>query len=202
MVPGTITPFTNMVKQRLIPRGIFSVQLRPRRVIKTATLGGVFVFGGTDQNLFQGAITFTPVTKKLFWQIAITRITFNGVVVGGQSQQFIVDTATTLLVIGTQVAKTIHTKMGGRFDLNTRTWQIPCKATVGKLAIVINGVPFQINPLDIMRERISSTSSFCFSGIAPTDGNVWILGGVFLKNVYAIFDREKDRVGFALPKYS
>ncbi|CAH1761514.1 2663_t:CDS:2 [Entrophospora sp. SA101] len=206
MVRGIDTPFTSMVKQKLLPRGIFSVQLRPKRAIK-GPLGGVFIFGGVDPKLFFNPITFTRVTRKLFWQIAINGIMADGVIVGGKSQQCIVDTGTTLLVIGNKEAKAIHNRVGGRFDKRTKTWQVPCDLATSKkkrplkIVIVINKTPFSIDPRDIVREPVSSSSSFCFSGIASTDSNLWILGGVFMKNVYVIFDREQDRVGFALPRY-
>nr|CAG8524688.1 5165_t:CDS:2 [Entrophospora candida] len=206
MVRGIDTPFTSMVKQKLLPRGIFSVQLRPKRAIK-GSLGGVIIFGGVDPKLFFNPITFTPVTRKLFWQIAINAIMADGVIVGGKSQQCIVDTGTTLMVIGKKEAQAIHDRVGGKFDKRTKTWQVPCDLATSKnkkplkIVIVINNTPFSIDPRDIVREPVSSSSSFCFSGIASTDSNLWILGGVFMKNVYVIFDREQDRVGFALPRY-
>ncbi|CAJ0847773.1 3341_t:CDS:2 [Entrophospora sp. SA101] len=150
MVRGIDTPFTSMVKQKLLPRGIFSVQLRPKRAIK-GPLGGVFIFGGVDPKLFFNPITFTRVTRKLFWQIAINGIMADGVIVGGKSQQCIVDTGTTLLVIGNKEAKAIHNRVGGRFDKRTKTWQVPCDLATSKkkrplkIVIVINKTPFSID---------------------------------------------------------
>ncbi|KAF0434569.1 peptidase A1 [Gigaspora margarita] len=202
--PGTQTPFTNMIKQGLIPQQIFSVQLRPARN-KTA-YGGIFVFGGIDTSLYKGSITYTPVTLKSFWQIGLDAVEYNGKAITTTSkskQQAIVDTATALLILGTNVVTTLHTNIKGKYDTASKTWQVPCNLNSNvKVSIRINGVSFAINYLDLVREKVSSTSSWCYSGIASTDDSTWILGGVFMKNYYVIFDRAKNQVGFATPVYN
>ncbi|CAG8666073.1 8036_t:CDS:2, partial [Racocetra fulgida] len=102
--PGTKTPFTNMYNQGLIPREIFSVQLRPAR--NKTTYGGIFIFGGIDSRLYTGSITYTPVTYQHFWQVGIDAVLYNGNNVFTSSrnkQQVIIDTATALLIVGTNV---------------------------------------------------------------------------------------------------
>ncbi|CAG8452823.1 853_t:CDS:2 [Acaulospora morrowiae] len=200
---GTSTPLSNMLNQGLIPRAVFSVQLRPARI--QSSYGGEFTFGGVDTSLFTGPITYTSVTQQLYWQISIDGVEMNEQVISG-SQQVIVDTGTSLMVLGTDVVNNIIRKVKGRYDSSTGTWQVPCNIASGsnavKIAIRINGVAWTINPLDLVREQVSRSNKFCYSGIVSTDENVWILGGVFLKNVYVVFDRENNRVGFATPVYS
>ncbi|CAG8704659.1 29867_t:CDS:2 [Gigaspora margarita] len=194
---GTQTPFTNMYNQGLIPHKIFSVQLRPAR--NQSNYGGIFVFGGIDKNLYTGSITYAPVTYKYFWQIGIDDIEYNGRVIATysrQKQQCIIDTATALMIVGSNEAKTLHSNMRGKYDSSSQTWQVPCNLNSN------NRVSIKVNDQDIVREPISSGSSWCYSGIAATNGSVWILGGTFLKSYYAIFDQEKNQVGFATPVYS
>ncbi|CAG8503739.1 8099_t:CDS:2 [Racocetra persica] len=201
---GTQTPLTNMYNQGLIPQRIFSVQLRPAR--NKTTYGGIFIFGGIDSRLYTGSITYTPVTYKYFWQIGIDAVLYNGNNVFTSSrnkQQVIIDTATALLIVGTNVARTLHSNMRGKYDSSSQTWQVPCNLNSNvQVSIKINGVTLQINYQDLVRERVSSLSSWCYSGIASTDSSIWIFGGTFMKNYYVIFDRERDRVGFATPVYA
>ncbi|CAG8623406.1 15065_t:CDS:2, partial [Acaulospora morrowiae] len=202
MISGTATPLTNMVNQGLIPHAIFSLQLRPARI--QSSYGGEYVFGGVDSTLFTGPITYTSVTRQLYWQIAIDSVELNGLIVGGSKQQVIVDSGSALMILGTSVVNTIIKKVGGMYDSVTGTWQVPCnlanQTNPPKIAIRINKVAWIINTLDIVRE--ASSNNFCYSGLVSTDQSVWILGGVFLKNVYAVFDREQNRVGFAKPVYT
>ncbi|CAG8772259.1 14990_t:CDS:2, partial [Gigaspora rosea] len=183
---GTKTPFTNMYNQRLIPRKIFSVQLRAAR--NQSNYGGIFVFGGIDKNLYTGSITYTPVTYKYFWQIGIDDIEYNGKAIATyskQKQQCIIDTATALMIVGSSVAQTLHSNMRGKYDSSSQTWQVPCNLNSNnRVSIKVNGVSLPINYQDIVREPISSGSSWCYSGIAATNGSIWILGGTFLKNYY------------------
>jgi len=37
----------------------------------------------------------------------------------------------------------------------------------------------------------------CVTGIAPDADTLWTLGQVFLRNLYTVFDRTRDRIGFA-----
>ncbi|CAG8737352.1 4048_t:CDS:2, partial [Dentiscutata erythropus] len=203
--PGTKTPLTNMINQRLIPKKIFSVQLRPAR--NKTSYGGIFVFGGLDTTLYKGSITYAPVTVKNFWQIGIDAVLYNGKATftspRNSKQQAIVDTGTALLIMGKSVVTTLHSSMKGKYDSSSQTWQVPCNLNSNvQISIQINGVQLPINYQDIVREKVSSSSStWCYSGIGSTDSTTWILGGVFLKNYYAVFDGVANQVGFATPVY-
>ncbi|CAG8553787.1 3235_t:CDS:2, partial [Dentiscutata heterogama] len=189
--PGTTTPLTNMINQRLIPKKIFSVQLRPSR--SKTSYGGIFVFGGIDSTLYKGSITYAPVTVKNFWQIGIGAVLYNGKATftspKNSKQQAIVDTGTALLILGKSVVTTLHSNMKGKYDSSSQTWQVPCNLNSNvQISIQINGVTLPINYQDIVREKVSSSSTWCYSGIASTDSTV-------------IFDGVKNQVGFATPVY-
>ncbi|RIB25592.1 aspartic peptidase domain-containing protein [Gigaspora rosea] len=110
-----------------------------------------------DTNLYKGSITYAPVNLKSFWQIGIDTVKYNGKAITTSSknkQQAIVDTATALLILGTNVVTTLNTNMKGKCDTASKPWQVPCNLNSNeKVSITINRVSLAINYLDLMREK-------------------------------------------------
>ena len=48
-----------------------------------------------------------------------------------------------------------------------------------------------------MPVTVPEDPDLCFGGISSHDDNHWLVGDVFLQNVYSTFDVGKKRVGFA-----
>jgi len=40
----------------------------------------------------------------------------------------------------------------------------------------------------------------CVTGVAPDDDVIWTFGQVLLRSYYTVFDRDSDRIGFALAR--
>lgn len=55
-----------MIKQKLVPEPVFSVWLNRD---PDAEEGGELVFGGVDKKHYVGPHTYTPVTKKGYWEV-------------------------------------------------------------------------------------------------------------------------------------
>ncbi|XP_044538956.1 gastricsin-like, partial [Gracilinanus agilis] len=165
--------------------------------------GGEVVFGGVDTNMYTGDIYWAPVTEEAYWQIAI-----NGFSIGGQATgwcsggcQAIVDTGTSLLTAPQQIFSELMQYIGAQQDENG-SYLVSCSNTQSMPTITfnINGVDFPLPPSAYV---LPSTSSYCEVGIMPTylpsqNGQpLWILGDVFLRNYYSVYDLGNNRVGFA-----
>lgn len=103
---------------------------------------------------------------------------------GGAS--YLVDSGTTLLDIPAEDAAAFNalwdppclSQSGG-------ACVVDCAATPANFAVVVAGVAFEVNPLDLVRE----VDGTCYSSITSSlVGYSPILGDVFLRNVLAVFD--------------
>ncbi|KAF9974868.1 hypothetical protein BGZ73_001643 [Actinomortierella ambigua] len=111
----------------------------------------------------------------------------------------IMDTGTTLMVVPSKLARGIHHRIKGAQEYS-RSWTVPCNLAElepeGKVEFDIEGKRFKIPYSDIVREEADMTG-MCFSGIQMSAASFMIIGDVFIKNNYIVFDMEKQRVGVA-----
>ncbi|EGN96283.1 hypothetical protein SERLA73DRAFT_185951 [Serpula lacrymans var. lacrymans S7.3] len=123
---------------------------------------------------------------------------------GGQSVlsnvDSIVDTGTTLVVGDTESVAQLYEAIGGQDASNTvgeGYYTFPCN-DVPSVSLTFGGKSFPISSSTFNLGQVSSGSSDCVGGIVGSSGeSFWIVGDVFLANVYTVFDLAKNRVGFA-----
>ncbi|KAJ8518369.1 hypothetical protein ONZ45_g4558 [Pleurotus djamor] len=166
---------------------------------KLATSGSELFLGGVNSRLFTGALTQVPVTTVGFWQIQLTSANANGVAVPGR--QAIVDTGTTLLLgPAADVARFYSNIPGARDARNTvgaGFFTFPCNS-LPPLSLTLGGRSFPISARSFNLGTLTAGSTTCVGGVAAVDfNNMWILGDVFLENVYTVFDTGARQVGFA-----
>ncbi|KAM8976708.1 gastricsin-like isoform 1-T1 [Pelodytes ibericus] len=191
---GATTAMQGMLQQSLLTDPIFSVYL--------GSQSGEVVFGGVDNNLYSGQIYWAPVTQELYWQIAIDEFSINGQATGWCSQgcQAMVDTGTSLLTVPQQFMGSLLQYLGaeesqnGGFLVNCNSVQ-----SLPPISFTINGVQFPIPP----SAYILQNNGYCSVGVEVTylpsqNGQpFWILGDVFLRQYYSIYDMGNNQMGFA-----
>ncbi|XP_068964402.1 gastricsin-like [Petaurus breviceps papuanus] len=165
--------------------------------------GGEVTFGGVDTSLYTGDIYWTPVIEEAYWQIAI-----NGFSIGGESTgwcsdgcQAIVDTGTSLLTLPQDMFSELMQYIGAEEDEGAYLVSCSNIQSLPTLTFNINGVDFSLPPSAYILSL--SDSSYCEVGImtmsltSESGQPLWILGDVFLRNYYSVFDLGNNRVGFA-----
>ncbi|KAG0345936.1 Type I transmembrane sorting receptor [Podila humilis] len=138
-----------------------------------------------------------------YWQILIQDAGYNGVSLK-QSSQGIVDTGTTLIIIGDAAAKDIHAKIPGATNDPSNGWLVPCSvaSSTANVSFRMGGASFNVPVADLAYEDIDDGSENCFSGIQGGQDGVWILGDVFIKNNYCVFSQTSTpSIGIAQLKY-
>lgn len=205
-VDEVVTPFDNMLNSGLVSDPVFAFYLN--RNTKAAA-GGELTIGGTDRAHYTGQISWSPVTRKAYWQIHMDAVHVlqqnhnEGAVslcVGGC--QAIVDTGTSLIVGPVaeidQLTKAIGAERGPFGEYTVACNRIP---DLPHVAFVLAKRTFTLEGKDYVL-RLGENSAYCllgFQGIdipAPT-GPFWILGDVFVGTFYTVFDMGHNRVGFA-----
>lgn len=183
---------------------------------------GSYDFGFIDDSKYTGDITYVPVNAHQgFWEF-----TLNGYAISTDSFNFtsvnvIADTGTTGLFLPDHIVKAYYTVVPSAFYSSVKAGYIfPCGTTfpsitfnIGNYNAVVPGSYMSGSPLhdDVtsMFHQISEpisrtilTSNFslaCFGRIQPAiDPGVFVLGDVFLKSQFVVFDAgDNPRIGFA-----
>ncbi|CAO3563825.1 unnamed protein product [Mortierella alpina] len=193
---NTTSILESMMEQDLLDKGVVSFALGKY----SSETGGEALFGGIDMSKVEDGheITYTDVVNDRYWAVRIADTFVDGQSVFSDSSSkalmAVMDTGSTLLILPAGVASAIHEKIPDAIRLHGR-WYVPCKGTA-RLELEMGGAKFGVPYSDIARER-SALRGMCHSGVQTNPGKVAIVGDVFLKNNYVVFDEENRRVGFA-----
>ncbi|KAF9236682.1 acid protease [Melanogaster broomeanus] len=166
--------------------------------------------GGTNADMYQAStLTYIPVSLAAYWQIplgGVTRPGLNGapdVVVANKTSyaQAIIDTGTTLIVTSDAIAQQFYANVTGAkpdADIGGGVWSVPCD-TIGSLAptLTFGSRNFTVSASTFNLGPTANGSTDCIAGLAGGGSSYWLIGDVFLQNVYSVFDVGNTRVGFA-----
>ncbi|KAF8921689.1 hypothetical protein BGZ58_004012 [Dissophora ornata] len=200
-VSGVKTFMDNAIAAGVLSQPVVSVFLPSVR--RNGGTGGEYVFGDIDSTKFDGSLTYVPVTKQGYWQVAIGDISAGGKSLG-QSSEGIIDTGTTLIMVGDAAAQAIHGGIQGSKNDPQNGWLIPCslQSSTDNISFAMGGTPFNVAVADLAYEDVGDGSGLCVSGVQGGSEDLWILGDVFIKNNYCVFEQSSSpRIGIAPLKY-
>jgi len=200
-VLGVNPVFNNMVDQGLVEAPVFSFWLNRD---PTQELGGELILGGTDPLFYTGNISYVPVEKEGYWQVAMDGMSSGGDSVGCEGGcTGIVDTGSSLLV-GPKAQSDAINKMIGGIEVipGTGQYQIICDEipNLPDIDFVLGGRTYTLTGVDYVLKVTQMGQTQCISGFMGMDlpmGPWWILGDVFIGKFYSVFDMGNSRVGFA-----
>ncbi|XP_020036276.1 cathepsin E [Castor canadensis] len=201
LAAGGVTPvFDNMMAQNLVDLPMFAVYMSSN---PEGGSGSELTFGGYDPSHFSGSLNWVPVTNQGYWQIALDGIQVgNNVMFCSEGCQAIVDTGTSLLTGPSNKIKQLQEAIGatpvdGEYAVDCANLNV-----MPNVAFIINGVSYTLSPTAYILPDVVDGAQFCGSGfqgldIQPPSGPLWILGDVFIRQFYAVFDRGNNQVGLA-----
>lgn len=190
------TPVENMILQDDIP---------PLAELFTVWLGNItersfFTFGYIDTAALQGQQpTYTPIDNSGgAWQFNSSAASLNGAQIDRTGNKAIADTGTTLCLVSDSLCEQIYASIpGATKSTSQQGWIFPTPddpATLPKVALSVGDALFQIKPADFAFQVLED--GMTYGGIQSRGNQEYdILGCVFLRCIYAIYDQGNARFG-------
>ncbi|KAL6437984.1 hypothetical protein ACFW04_004344 [Cataglyphis niger] len=192
MSRGVSPPFYNMVQQGLVEKPMFSFYLNRQDSSEV----GELLLGGVDPDHYVGELNYVPITRKAYWQFTMDSMSIGNTRVTS-SCQAIADTGTSLIVGPSYVIDVINQYLradnNGIVDCSLLDKFLP-------INIVLNGVTYTLTPDEYIIQEKENGYVTCISGFSGSNSDLWILGDVFLRPYYSVYDLGNNQVGFARAK--
>ncbi|GAB5363979.1 hypothetical protein AAMO2058_000930100 [Amorphochlora amoebiformis] len=152
-------------------------------------------FGPPDPDYYVGSFAYVPVVEHRYWAIGLESVTVSthpdsNLCYG--TCKAVLDTGTSLICGPSGAVRKLLRLLGSSCNIGS----------LPKLKFKFSaGVTLDLDPKDYII-GLEKESSGCKAGVMPLDvppprGPLWVLGDVFLRKYYTLFDRDKNRVGFA-----
>uniref|UniRef100_A0A8C8A6R3 pepsin A n=1 Tax=Otus sunia TaxID=257818 RepID=A0A8C8A6R3_9STRI len=188
---GATPVFDNMMKEGLVAQDLFSVYLSGN-----GESGSFVLFGGIDSSYTTNGISWIPLSAETYWQITMDSVSIGGQVVACSAGcQAIVDTGTSLLAVPNSALNNLLSAFGA-----SSNGQVSCEAvsSLPDVVFYLNGQGFPVPPSAYVLQS-NGYCSLAFQGMnIPTEsGELWILGDVFIREYYVIFNRANNMVGLS-----
>ncbi|KAI7824579.1 endopeptidase [Kickxella alabastrina] len=180
-VLGTVPPFYHMVNRKLIDEPMFSFYLSDNN--KGEGDVGEMTLGGYNKDHFEGELQWANVRRKGYWEVDLEKVKFGNDEIELENTGAAIDTGSSLLVLPTTLSDMINKEIGAKKNFAGQ-YIVDC-ATVPSLppfTLQFGGKEYALDAEDY--------------GQCPL-GPIWIIGDVFLRKFYSVYDLGKNRVGFA-----
>jgi len=192
-------PFYVWQRAGLLDQNLFAFYLQ-----SDDSKDGQLLIGGVDEKHYSEPLWYTPLINETYWMIAIEGATMDGATVT-TAKKAIVDSGTSTLAGPTAAVREIARKVGGHAVIPGKAeYEVDCNATLPDLVFTL-GSGSQTKAFSISGEywKIEAGQGQCLMGIIGLDvpaadgGPFWILGDVFMRDYYSVFDMGHRRMGFA-----
>ncbi|KAI8868094.1 aspartic endopeptidase Pep2, partial [Ramicandelaber brevisporus] len=191
-----VPPFYHMKNRQLLDKNLFSFYITDTNSGKE----GELVFGGIDETRYKGELTYVPLKRKGYWEVAL-----EGIKLGDEDVEFdnmgaAIDTGTSLIAAPSDIAELINAQLGATKDPLSGQYTVDCSkiGSLPDLSFKFGGKYYTLTGKDyILQVQSSCISSIMAMDIPAPAGPLWIVGDAFLRKFYTVYDLDKNAVGFA-----
>jgi cathepsin D len=191
-VDNVVPVFQNLWAQGSISSNSFAFYLTKQ----PGQSGSTLTLGGYSDSLSLNDWAYTPLITTDYWRIAIDAIWVGNNKINFKNIHGIVDSGTSLLVGSLLLADAI------KKDVGTVSKDCTNINTLPAVNIQISGKNYTMNSVDYVLELTSGGQSECINGfdamVMPAQlSDTLILGDLFIRKFYTLFDFDNKQVGFA-----
>lgn len=189
---GTVNFFDNLMAQAVVKDPIFSFYLAKHPGSKRSEV----MIGSARPELHSAPFNYHKLLNQDdYWSICMNDIELDGKpqnLCKGKCCKLVVDTGTSFFTGPSEGVRQILPQIRADSDCGNR-------ASLPKLTFVVDGKRYTMPSEDY---TVKLGGGRCMTAMMSLDvgyprGPLWILGDVFLRSFYSIFDRKNGRVGLA-----
>lgn len=158
------------------------------------------VLPGTDSDYYTGELEYHDVIEQKYWSLQMTDIQVGTEHIEGVSDyKGVIDSGTSLIVGPSQLVDPIIAQIGEVDQTCKDNSHLP------DVYFTFNTTQYVLTPEDYVVKVESFLGTACLLGIMssafPEGFNYLIIGDVFMRKYYTHFDKDNNRVGFALANH-
>lgn len=191
-VGGVPTIFEEAIKQNKVDQPIFAFYLGDNQP-------GELTFGGYDPSKFEGDLEYVKLESATYWEIALDAVEA-GSYKNDESTTAIVDSGTSLMTGPKAEVMKLAAAMGATANFMGE-YTVDCAKVpdLPDVVFTIGGKEYTIPGKDTVIQS-GNTCLFAFMALDIPTGPKWILGDVFMRQYYTVFNYVDETVGFAKAK--
>jgi hypothetical protein len=192
-IDGAPTVFENAIHQNAVEQPIFAFYLGNNGP-------GELTFGGYDPSKFEGDLTYVKLISATYWEIPLDQVDAGEYHMKPSSKVVtaIVDSGTSLIVGPRSEIHALAMAVGATANIMGQ-YTVDCAKLdqMPDIVFTIDGKPYTVPGRDAVMQAQGTCLFACQGMDFPEPGPKWILGDVFMRQYYTVFNYVDETVGFA-----
>ncbi|XP_025142256.1 pregnancy-associated glycoprotein 1-like [Bubalus kerabau] len=191
---GAIPIFDKLKNQGAISEPVFAFYLS-----KDEREGSVVMFGGVDHCYYEGVLNWVPLIQAGDWIVHMDSISMKRKVIACSGGcEAIVDTGTSAIEGPRRLVNKIQKLIGARPRHSKHYVSCSAVNTLPSIIFTINGINYPVpGRAYVLKDSRGRCYTVFQENKVSSSTETWILGDVFLRVYFSVFDRGNDRIGLA-----
>lgn len=160
---------------------------------------GEFNLGEPNKERYDGDLNNIPAIENDFglWEIGLDDAGVGGNGLGISGRTAFIDSGTSFIFVPETDATAIHDLIPGSSKKGQENYVVPCDTDTA-IWFSFGDKKYNISAADWVGEETDGGCSSNIIGRTTFTETQWLVGDVFLKNVYSVFDFESSQIGFGV----